>query len=359
MKKRLNLLAFGFIIALVLLPVNRGTAAEKSEKTTGSKMVPSALRFRYQVGREHTIRLTSEKLNKVWVEMPNKPPTLTGMNQTNSEIVLKTKVKAVDPCGVALVNVTFDKVKLSMKSDVRKKKRENEYSSDAQKTSSTPEWPNEPKLYGASYQIKIAPDTTVRKIIGLDKMYKKLRINKDDKRIVLGIISEEAIRRYHQQDAIRFSPAEVPDGKDKETALPKAYEKNVALPDPMIKAKALKKKFQVHEPQIKDGRRLVKVTSTVEPLHILPEGMEEPAPPNDFGRTMIKRMSDMNELKVTDEAVFNLTDRSLQSVKSLVDCTLIILEENIGMTPKNKERKGSGGAMFTQVKQITTFEVTK
>ena len=127
----------------------------------------------------------------------------------------------------------------------------------------------------------------------------------------------------------------------------------------MIKAKAIKKNFKVHKVQKEKKARLVKVVGTAEPLHVLPEGIEEPPALNDFGKTMIKRMSDMNELKITDEALFDLSAGVVRSEKTSVECTLIILEENIGMGQGKNKKKGTSGAMFTMVKMNNTYELVK
>ncbi|MCK5271468.1 MAG: hypothetical protein KAJ52_02785 [Sedimentisphaerales bacterium] len=358
LKKTVLFVAGAALICFVSQSVAR---ADNNKKTDSKKMktVPTSLCCQYKVGKEHTVRFTSNKLNKVWVEMPKKKPTLTGQNETQHEIVLRTKVESVDKDGSAILNVTIEQIKFTMTSDVRKKKSKNEYYSDAKKNTSTSSWPNEPKLHGASYKIKIAPDTTVKEVIGIDKLYKKIGVDKDDRRIVIGLINEEKIKRYHERDFLRYCPGRVASSKGEAFALPTAYEGKLPIPDAMIKAKAIKKTFKVHKVQKEKKAHLVKVVGTAEPLYVLPEGIEEPPALNDFGKTMIKRMSDMNELKITDEALFDLSAGVVRSEKTSVECTLIILEENIGMGQGKNKKKGAGGAMFTMVKIDNTYELVK
>ncbi|MCK5270025.1 MAG: hypothetical protein KAJ46_04540, partial [Sedimentisphaerales bacterium] len=212
--------------AALICFVSQSTAQAVNKKTTAT-----SLRCKYKVGEEHTVRFTSNKLNKVWVEMPKKKPTLTGKNETQHEIVLRTKVESADEDGSAILNVTIEQIKFTMTSDVRKKKSKNEYYSDAKKTTSTPSWPNEPKLYGASYKIRIAADTTVKEVIGIDKLYKKIGVDKDAKRIVVGLINEEKVKRYHERDFLRYSPGRVAPPKGKAFALPTTYEGKLPIPD--------------------------------------------------------------------------------------------------------------------------------
>ncbi len=358
LKKTVLFLAGVALICFVSQSVSMADNKEKSDSKK-VKTVPTSLRCRYKVGEEHKARFISNKLNKVWVEMPGKKPTLTGKNESQHEIVLRTKVESVDKDGSAILNVTIEQVRLTMTSDVRKKKSKNEYYSDAKKNTSTSSWPNEPKLYGASYKIRIAPDSTVKEVIGMDKLYKKIGVDKDDKRIVTGLINEQTVKKYHERDFLRYCPARVAPSKGETFALPTEYEKKLPIPDAMIKAKAIKKKFKVNEIQKKGKTNLVKVRSSAEPLYVLPEGIEEPPPLNDFGKTMIKRMSDMNELKITDEALFDLSAGLVRSEKSNIECTLIILEENIGMGQSKNKKKSTGGAMFTVVKIDNTYELIK
>ena len=60
--------------------------------------------------------------------------------------------------------------------------------------------------------------------------------------------------------------------------------------------------------QLEDGRDIAKVSSSAEPLYVLPIGVLEPKQPNDFLPSLIKERSEMQELTVQGEAVFDLTN---------------------------------------------------
>ncbi|MCK4628990.1 MAG: hypothetical protein KAT56_08295, partial [Sedimentisphaerales bacterium] len=100
LKKTVLFLAGVALICFVSQSVSMADNKEKSDSKK-VKTVPTSLRCRYKVGEEHKARFISNKLNKVWVEMPGKKPTLTGKNESQHEIVLRTKVESVDKDGSA------------------------------------------------------------------------------------------------------------------------------------------------------------------------------------------------------------------------------------------------------------------
>jgi len=141
----------------------------------------SALRCRYTVGSVERARFANSSQNKVWVEMPDKEPSEPQSNETQREIVLRSEVEKVQEDGSAIIKVTIEQAKVSetvitketkqtakdAEKTLKDTKRTNTYSSDAEGTKST--WRNQPKLAGASYKIEIAPDTTVKEIMGLEE----------------------------------------------------------------------------------------------------------------------------------------------------------------------------------------------
>jgi len=360
MKNWYKVMSFSLVLMSAFFVGCTSTPPEKAPapKDKGPKAVPTDLRCRFKAGQVERVRYTSTKMNKVWVEMPNKEPSQTGMNETNKEIVLRTEVLKVDSDGSALVNVTIEQVRLDTMSDVNKKKRKSEYYSGNKKTTTSTNWSGEPKLAGASYKIKINPDTSVQKIMGLADLMKKLKIKEEDNKVVNILITEQAIKQYHERDFVRFSPAEVTGASKNKTALPKQYEKDVPIPDDMIKAKALKKKYTVGAVESKDAQKMVTIKATGEPLHVLPEGMEEPTNPQDMGKNLIKQMSNIHELKINDVGQFDLTTGTVKSEKENLKCTLIILDKDIAPA-KNQKQKDSGGAMFTEITMNSDFEVLK
>ena len=362
MKNWQKIVTFVCMVTMMVFLGCRGGSPVKESAGPESEVAPPAavkateLRCRYNTGLAERVRLTSRTMNKVWVEMPGKESTNPSMNETESEIVLRSEVESVQQDGSAVIKVTIETVKLNLKSDVNDKAKTDKYSSSDKETTST--WSGAPKLAGASYKIKIAPDTTVLEVMGLDELRKTLKIKSDDRGIVPRLISESNIKKYHQHPFIQYSPAKVPEEKGADFALPKKYEKNVILPDAMIKAKAVKKIYQPAQVQQQGDSQIVTISINGEPLYVLPEGVAQPIEPNNFGQTLIKKMSEMQELKITGQGVFDLTAGKTLSDKNDIDCTLILLEEDIGMGDPNKKKgKGSGGVMFTKVERRSSYEV--
>jgi len=360
MKNWYKAMSFSLVLMSAFFVGCTTTPAPKTPapKDKGPKVVPTDLRCRYKAGQVERFRYTSTKMNKVWVEMPNKEPSQTGMNEFKTELVLRTEVLKVDGDGSALMNVTIEQVRLNTMSDVNKKKRKSEYYSDEKKNTTSANWAGEPKLAGASYKIKIHPDTSVQQIIGREELMKQLQIKEEDNKVVNVLITEQALKQYHERDFVRFSPAEVTGTSKNKSALPQQYEKDVPIPDDMIKAKALKKKYTVGAVESKEAQKMVTINGTGEPLHVLPEGMEEPSSPQDMGKNLIKQMSNIHELKINDVGLFDLTAGKVVSEKENLKCTLIILDKDIAPA-KNQKKNDSGGAMFTEITINSDYEVLK
>jgi len=306
----------------------------------------TVLRYKYTAGDAEKVRFTAFSENKVWVEMPNKQPTKPQMNVRLIEVVMQREVESVEPGGSAIVKVTLEEVKISVKVDVSKKQSERVYHSTAAGTQS--DFPEDAQLAGASYRIKIAADTTVEEILDIDQLKKDLGINAANMGVVGNIIGTDSIKRMHQQDFVMQSPATVNAGQ--------VYASNVSLPHPMIKAQAVKKIFTVDEKISENAAGQVKVAVAGDALYVLPEGIEAPGELNDFGQIMIKDKSDMQEFAINGVGLFDAG--KVRQSNTAIDCLLVLDGDKLGFGGKqNQDTKGKAGFMFTSVNLAETFEV--
>gem|GEM_PF-1134164 len=333
----------------------------------------SALRCRYTVGSVERARFANSSQNKVWVEMPDKEPSEPQSNETQREIVLRSEVEKVQEDGSAIIKVTIEQAKVSetvitketkqtakdAEKTLKDTKRTNTYSSDAEGTKST--WRNQPKLAGASYKIEIAPDTTVKEIMGLDELRQKLEIGEDDTGKAVSLISEESIKSYHEREFVRYSPDRFTPQQGYDHPLPKNYEKNLPVSNAIIKAKAIKKIYSAQEPQKKNNSQTVTITCQGEPLHLLPEGITEPQLSGSFFLIVTKEKSDMQGFKIAGRGDFDLTTRQVIEDSSETECTLVLDGAKIGFgeQPGKKIEPGSAGFMFTQFNSQSKYELLK
>ncbi len=303
----------------------------------------------YQPGEVEQAKISTDEINKVWVSMPDEDPTKPQLKETKKEIVYTAEVESVDEKGNAILNVTLDKVKVYLKSDVRDKNVENEYYSDGTEFRST--WKNEPELAGKSYQVKLAPDTSVLDIMGLEELRKELNLVRDEPGIIAGLLQDDHIKSIHQRKFLQHLPENIKFGKQ--------YDVNIKLPDDMIKAKAVKKIYTVNPPQKSDDADVIPVTAEAEPLFVLPVGVEETPEPTRFDKNLIKSMSNMNEFSITEHNLFDMTNQKVLKASEMIDFTLLILGKDIGMAAgqtAQKNMKDNGGEMYTVIQIDTSYE---
>ncbi len=308
-----------------------------------------ALRCAYQIGDTQTITFSTVTEYQTWVKMPDKDPTDPDKRQTIKDLTLDRTVESVDGDGNAIMNVTFKSVKLVIDTNVRNDPKHKEYSNDGDKFLS--DWPKEPKLVGKSYKIKIAPDTSVLEVIGLNELTQalrqeiKLKDGDEFSGVVSSLIDENEIKSVHEREFMKFAPAKI--------AMGKPYVKVIPIPDSMIKAQAIRKIFTPTA-----SGDMIEVVSTIEPLYQLPEGMEEPEEPNNFGQALIKDKSDMQELEIVNTGKLDAVTRKQLSETIKLNCVLILDGDKLGFGNQNAKDKpkGAGGEMFTTINSTISFE---
>ena len=302
----------------------------------------ASLRCVYKVGDVQKIRLQRQLLYRSWVEMPDKEPAESGMRKTFEELIVKREVESVAPDGTAVMKVTFEKAVMA----VETKKSQNlfRYSSDMQNTETTNS--QEPKLAGVFYRIRIAPDTSILEITGLEEQRKELKFDETTKGVVSNWLSEKSIRRLHERDFIKQCPIKA--------TYNQTYESLVSIPDPMVKARAIRKTYTIGSSAVKE---LVTVTTSGEAAYKVPDGFPAAPKPPHMGAMMIVNASEMNELDIEGTGTFDLATATIQSDTYRVNCTLVISGDTLfGQTPKPGQ-EGKGGEMFTTIEFSETYEL--
>ncbi|MCH9021904.1 MAG: hypothetical protein IID32_03990, partial [Planctomycetes bacterium] len=257
---------------------------------------PVSLRCKYRVGEVERVRFYREFQYRSWLEMPGKEPTKSGMRTIVEELIVRRKVESVEPDGSAVIKVTFEKAMMTI--DTQKTPNLYRYISDINNTT-TSQSPG-PKLAGVSYRIRIAPDTSVLEIIGLDEQRRKLKLTDPATGVVSNWLSENSIRRLHERDFVKRCP-------DKAT-----YNQTcmslVSIPDGMIKAKAIRNTYTIGAGAVKnDTGQWVTVTNQGEPAYKVPDDFPPPPKPSHVGAVRIVSASEMEELKVEGTGTFDLT----------------------------------------------------
>jgi hypothetical protein len=331
------------------------TPAEAPEKdmAVGGTQAPApppkvpALLNKYKTGQSDRVHWSRQEIYNTWVEMPDEEPSQKRGRNTKIELVLACEVEAVEDDGSAIMKITFEKANLHM---VTRQSEDKEviydYNSTAEGTKVSQG--TEPALAGASYRIKVGPDSSVREIMDIDKLRQKLNLKEDAVGTAVHLISEENIKGYHER---AFLLSGVGAGG--------SAEKMSAVSNVMVKAQAINKTFTAGPVTSKDSSKIVTVTSTAQPVHTLPEGIGEPPQPNDFGRTIVKQMSDMQKYENTGISIFDVSRGKVISDQNKIDCTLILLGDKIGQMGQGQKKppKGSGGEMFTVVSVEQQFKV--
>jgi len=296
---------------------------------------------KYREGDVQKIRYSSSTENRIWVEKADGQRQQTGQNMSRNEMVMSRQVESVASDGSAVMKVTFEQVEIEFESNVGERSKQGAYKSTIEKT--TTNNPGEPALAGTSYKIRIAPDTTVLEIMGLEQLRKELGVSENDELRVARLLSEENIRLSHECDFVRYAPRSGGSGG--------SYEKDVKLPSGMIKAKALKKIYTPAKDVPADKSNLIAMELSGQPLYVLPKGVEEPESPQGVFPSMIKEMSDMQELKVSGTSFFDSATGTVLKSQEDIECLLSLAESKV--TKKFKgDAKDTGTAdneMFTSV----------
>ena len=308
------------------------------------------LRCAYKAGAVEKVRYTSDKTYRQWVEMQPGEPAQMSARTTAQEVILRREVQSVTPDGSALMKVTFEKAHVNLDIDMPNKKTSEFYTSTTEQTTASSNWSNEPALVGQSYTIRIAPDSTVQAVMGLDDIRAQLGIQDPQQGLVARLLAEDEIKQAHQRIFLQASPPEVSDGT--------SYEKMLELPDPLVKAKAIKKTYLIAAARQENDAQLVPIMAAGELIYTLPEGMEEPPAPGDPIKMLIRDNGDIQKFVYTTAALFDLTAGQVRSDNQNFDFSLMLLGEKIfGQRTDNGEKKKDEGAMFIEIQSSRNFEV--
>ena len=304
-----------------------------------------ALKCKYETGSVETVCFTDTDLYENWVEMGKQEgKSSENMRQFTQEVVLRREVEKVEN-GDAVVKVTVESVDIKEARKFQDKDIKNHYSSTKEGTKSS--WRDMPKLAGASYKIKVGCDSSVKEIMGLAELHKSLGIEADDRGFVARIVGEEFIRKCQEVPSLQ---AGIMEGQ------PNMY--NSPVTNVMIKAQAIKNTILASDAQERDGKQIISAVILGEPVHVLPEGVAAPSEPRDFGRTLIKKSSDMQEFISGGVVMFDVEAGKVISANSNTKALLVLLEENMfGGGEKDAKRPPSGNMMFTSIEMVSKFEM--
>ncbi|MBN2063837.1 MAG: hypothetical protein JW745_03465 [Sedimentisphaerales bacterium] len=300
----------------------------------------SAVGLDLKPGYKDTIKYTKETKNRVWVEMKDKEPSETGRREMTLEYEITREVKGVGADGSMLLALTFDKVALNMTNTSTDKEKKNHYISQADQTSSS--WNNEPAVYGVSVQAKLAPNGQVT-FVDLDQVRAKLKLSDDDNSTVANLISEKELTDILQR------PFQVKCPKSNFSA--KSWEEYRAIPDAMLNAMALR---VVYKP-VSNENNCITVKTAIEPLYVLPEGMDAP-PAADAFKQILKSNSDLQEPVVDSEAVIDLATGLVKKDKLNVTY-LMIVDGNKLFPDQRKDSKADAGMMYIEIVINEKYEI--
>ena len=304
------------------------------------------LRCKYTVGKVERVRYYREFIYRSWVEMPGKGPTKSGMRKTVEELIVRREVESVEPDGSAVIKVTFEKAMMAI--ETTKSPNMFRYESDINNPGASK--PLEPKLAGVSYRIRIAPDTSLLEITGLEEQLKKMKLGKATTGVVSNWLSENSIRRLHERDFVKRCP-------DK-AAYNQTYMSLVSIPDGMIKARAIRNIYTIGAGAVKhDTHQWVTVTNKGEAAYKVPDDFPLPPKPPHMGAVMIVSTSEMEELKVEGTGTFDLTAAAVRGDHTSVKCTLVISGDALFGQTSQPGQEGKGGEMFTTIEFTETYEL--
>ncbi|MCP4708459.1 MAG: hypothetical protein GY869_07535 [Planctomycetes bacterium] len=296
----------------------------------------------FQQGQVDTIRFVRSDSYRNWVEMPDQPPTMESSRLLTEEIVLTREVETLNPDGSVILKVTFDQVNITDNRIVQGTENLFQYISNSQETKSTK--PGEPPLAGASYRVKLAPDTSVQEIVGLTELRQQLELPEGSVGLAALMLSERRIKKCHERE---FLQSGVQSDKPATKLFPVEHEMN--------KAKALEKTFIASLP----GTNTMSVSMTGEAVYVLPDGWTEPPQPVDPFRPQIKELSDMQPPEIIGESIFDQSTKKVLQDNYSVKCLLILPGNKIAQRVDNKEVEDDGGLMFTEIKLEHKFETIK
>ena len=299
---------------------------------------------RYKAGDSEKIRVFRERFFRTWVEMPGDEPSVPGSRRSNLEITLQRDVEKVNADGSALIKVTVLDVKRHLDIDTTSKKSKFKYISNSEQNEST--WDGQPAINGATYQIVVAPDTSVKEIIGIDALKSEYKLTKKTS-LVSSLFEDDLIAKIHERAIVRDRANGEVTEKGVQSLMPNE--------EATIKARAIRNTYSCAPGQ----GNIVSVSFTGEAAFTAPEGFPEPAKPSDMMQVTIVTNSDMNELVINGEGTFDKAAGKVLSENRAVKCTLILDGNKLFAKPDQEPKQGDkgGGEMFTVTELKETFEV--
>ena len=337
----------------------------QSASSTASKSIAQMLQYRFSPGHSETVRYTRNRSYKTWVEMGNQPPTMPGSRDTSTEVLMTRKVEEVMPDGSARLPVTIKEARYTLAIDTQNKKSSHQYVSTEEKSEST--WDNQPGIAGASYEIFVAPDSTIKEFRGLEGIRATYGLT-DASTLVNDLLSEDVLRDIHQRQAlidlndaadVTVKKPRTVAGSDGQTfTLVQRSEDGTltvmaANPEPTIKAKALRLDYRV---QADASPMIVHISG--QPAFSAPKDQFPPAEMKNVP-TFIIELSDMDELAIDGATLLDQQSGTVISDRLKVECLLRLDDEKIGSMaggnrPSDPENEGS---MYTQTITVEEFKV--
>ena len=296
-----------------------------------------------KIERAHFVKL--DRFNS-WVEMPGKPPAGRSTRDLTEEVVFTREVESTNSDGSKVIKVTFESVKVTDVRLVQGEQYELTYHSTVEKTVSTEK--NEPPLAGVSYRIVMAPDTTVKQIMGVDQLRQELGFQEGVVTMASRFLDDKYIRLCNERE---FMQSGVLTAAETSKQFPVRHVMN--------KAQALEKTFRAQETTTPQGHPGLAVQMAGQAIYVLPAGWFPPPSPPDPYREQIKAMSDMQDPVISGESLYDLKTEKVLYDNNKIKCVLIITEDKISQQvgkELTEEQKGSGGQMFTEIELEHRFE---
>ena len=305
----------------------------------------SSLSYKVEQGYSDTIKYSKETNNRVWVEMKGEEPSETGSKNILLEYEISREVESVNDDGSMLVKLTFDKVSLKMKNVSSKKEKENYYMSEKGNTKST--WKNEPAVAGKTVSAIVKPDSSVE-FVDLDKLRSELKLSDEDNSTVSALIGEDDLKSVLEHAFLINCP--------KMNLSAKSWDSLEEIPDSMLNTKALR---MIYTPDVVSGDKATFKTA-IEPLYVLPEGMEEPPAAGDPFRQILKQNSDLQEPVVESEAVLDLATGLV--TKDMLNVTYLMVVDGNKLFPEQQKKSNKNvdaGMMYIEIKIDENYEIVK
>ncbi len=328
---------------------DHSTATSPAEPTKSTKMatpekMSAAIHCVFEKGQTETVHYTRERSYKTWVEMGGTEPQVPGSRKTTLDILCTRHVDEVMPDGAAVMSVTLNEAKWDLQIDTTNKKTTQHYVSTADTHSS--DWPGQPSVAGATYQIVIGPDSVVREIRGVDQIKQNYKLG-DTPGVASELFTDQTIRQLNERTFVKeLHDKSVP---------PNGLEVLSPNPEATIKAKAIRRHYTIMP---LDG--VVTVMTSGEPAYTAPDDF--PQPDRENIPPFIIELSDLDKLNFVGSARMSNKGQVLAD-KLEVDCVLTLNGEKISSMSGSKANAGGKekdqGFMYTQTTLKEDFEVVK